>query len=402
MKATQAVLNKILDNCRHIEAGLVKRVLILYEEAEFFIGDNCLRFDQMKSCKPFFKGAMLDINFNNKRFAERYQALVQNNPNIDHATYLAWKEIDFAAYDVIICITYEEEALIKHLQAEYGDALLSGQWNAAIFSATLHYMKPLANCDIIFPSYDDLMDYAVSTAGLEPVELYLTADEREWGNQWLRDKGLKEDELLFIMLDSTSRKKKLLRTSVYFNILSYLLEQDKVKVLIFDEKNIGKEAFYRHWLGDEKAERLIFSRSLKLREDFCLLGSAYTKMIFGPCTGLMHCASSIYNNFIRNGMSRADAPLMVTYTGKYWRLDQIWDACITAYYWWGNSPLVDCLIIRKDAEQAEMVELRNLNEEERNATDNLLFCDAYTDTMLIGYLSSKLNPTSTVLMDAVA
>jgi hypothetical protein len=143
---------------------------------------------------------------------------------------------------------------------------------------------------------------------------------------------------------------------------------------------MGKELFYREWLGEKYMSRFIFSRGLTLREDLCLISSGYTKLVFGPCTGLLHCASGIYNNFRRHGLREAALPALIVYTGP-------WDA----QFWWGKSPLVDCLLLPRMAADKQLAVLNDLDENEQRLFNNRLDCSEYTALMLTGYIDNKLN-----------
>jgi hypothetical protein len=75
---------------------------------------------------------------------------------------------------------------------------------------------------------------------------------------------------------------------------------EKVKILIFDEKNAGKEALRRNGLNDDALEDFVFVTGQSLRQAICLLSTDCIRLIFGPCTGLLHCASGIYNFFVQS------------------------------------------------------------------------------------------------------
>ena len=123
---------------------------------------------------------------------------------------------------------------------------------------------------------------------------------------------------------------------------------------------------------------MIVSKRQHIRKDLCILSSSYIKMIFGPCTGLMHCASGIYNHFVKKGEPVSDVPAMITYTGK-------WDS----QFWWGNSPLVDCLVLRNIENKKKLCVLDHLDEDEKYYLDDRLECQEYTAAMLIDFISRR-------------
>jgi hypothetical protein len=152
--------------------------------------------------------------------------------------------------------------------------------------------------------------------------------------------------------------------------------------LVYDAEDVGKESFYEAWLDPELFDRMIFVSNLGLRKDLAILGSSYMKLLFGPCTGLIHCASGIYNHHVHNGMCGDDVPLMITYTGCYPKTEG------NANKWWGDSPLVNCIMLKESNNVKRIRLLKELSEEERELNDSLA-CSEYTSDMLIDFI--KLN-----------
>jgi hypothetical protein len=359
-----------------------KRVLILYDEEKAFIGDSFILINKLYSCASFFNHATIDINARNKNHALIYGALLGNNPYIRQFTDLPWQEIDLFSYDLILCINRDEERLSQLLESSRNTLPAADVQPTAIYSLSAAMLNSLLGpIDPVFPALPEISEYATAFAAGRPSQLYISEEEREWGNQWLRENGVQPHEHVYIILDSTSSRGKLLNMDTYFGVLTHLLDKEGVRVLIFDEQQIGKEAFYTEWLGDKRASRLIFAKKLGLRNDLRILSSFYVKVILGPCTGMMHCASGIYNHFVSIGMPVGSAPLMITYTGEYT------NDPAGAYRWWGNSPLVKCLIIRKSGGGAvETVVLNDLPREERTAITGALLCEEYMPEQIIRYL----------------
>jgi hypothetical protein len=376
------ILEKILKNNQEFySGGNNKRVLVLYgEKKKFFIGDCCIRFDKMRHLRTFFRDSAIHINFSYKQKYEFYKALLRNNPHIDHISMLDWEDIDFMSYDIIFCFCCIEKDLLTHLQSRYGNLIGSELFRLSVFSIPVLMDKSESKRDRVFPVNTNLMAYMfMPRAG----ELYIGKDEEDWANQWLRSKGLLPGEDLFVLIDSTTDRSKMLDITVYFDFLKSILGRKNTRVLIFDENNIGKKEFYREWLGDQNIQKFIFSEGFGLRENLCLIASSFTRMVMGPCTGPMHCASAIYNNYVENGMAIADVPLLITYTGVYTKDN------ISADFWWGASPLVKCLLLKKRNGKNEMVLLSSLTMEERNADDSLP-CSEYTSGLLTSFVNTQL------------
>lgn len=384
MDQLEALLNRIVLNTRNILYENAKRVLVLYEENILFVGDCCIRFDKLKYFKLFLSNATIDINFSIRDNCKFSNAFLKNNPYIDNIFTLRWENIDFESYDIVFCIKYDEGALLEFLYTKYYHLVIENRFTLAVFSMSQLLLRPQEDTNRVFPINEKLLEYLRGARqDSRPGELYINDDEQAWANRWLESRGLQANEDLFIICDSASSREKLLSVVVYFDLLKFLLRRDNSKVLIFDEKGSGKEEFYRECLGKTITKKMIFSQRLTLREDLCILASKYTKLIFGPCTGLMHCASSIYNNYVNRGMKVARVPLMITYTGQYTGENQ------NANFWWGSSPLISCLLLKNKGNKKQIVLLNELNEEEKNATDSLP-CSEYTAEMLIDLINGNL------------
>jgi hypothetical protein len=381
MENIQSTLQKIIGNTTAVAKGGVKNILVLYEEKIFNIGDCCVRFDKLKYFRAFFNNAAISMNFKkeNAKFAD---GLLKNNPHLASVSMLDWDEIAFNDYDIVIAVMYNEENILKFIHDKYGAAIRDGRFPLAIYSMSQLILQPSDSGKYIFPLNRPLIEMARTP---DPGELYVSEEEQQWANSWLQSKGMKEGEDLLILLDSTLRKDKLLNPLVYFEFVGELLKRENTRVLVFDEAGVGKEEFYRAWLGDQYMGKLIVSRQLTLRQDICLLASTYTRMVFGPCTGLLHCASAIYNNYVSKGMPVAQVPLLAVYTGQYKGLE------LNAFTWWGRAPLVSCLMLKQRPGGKQLELLHQLPQNEK-MLNNSLPCSEYTSAMLTGFVNSKIKP----------
>lgn len=377
----QGTFDKILENNAVLDPLTVRKVLILHEEELTNIGDWCIRFDKLKYLKSFLANADITINFTAAGTNKLSDALLKNNPHLHAITAMTWDNIPFEEYDFIISISYNEPAILAYLHEKYGRLIQSNEFRLCVYTMSHVMLKPQANATPVFPVSQDLLAHSEKVKS--PCELFISDEEQSRANEWLAEKGMKEHEQLFIILDSTTRRDKLISMPVYFEFLTTLLERENIKVLIFDENNMGKQEFYREFLGDDVMGKLIFSNGLSLRQDICLLSSGYTKLVFGPCTGLMHCASSIYNNYVSNGLNRKDVPVIITYTGKYQPDEK------HVYLWWANTPLVNVLVLRNRDNRKKMLLMDDLTHEQKLTNDGL-HCSEYTAEMLIEFLNRKL------------
>jgi len=127
-------LQMVTADSNRIDRHKVERILIIYEEPEFFIGDSCIMFDKFKACKMYFDKAAVSINFNIKAYAATYRALLKANPYVDHVSDLEWEEIDYRHYDLVFCVTQREDDLLSIISRKYDNSLRDGTFHTAFFS----------------------------------------------------------------------------------------------------------------------------------------------------------------------------------------------------------------------------------------------------------------------------
>jgi len=377
--ATQTVLDTIARVNDAFVPARVKKVMLIYEERDYYIGDTCIRVGFIELLVRLFKNADIHMFWRNEQYTSLYISLLMNNPYFAEYKLAAWPELDFHGYDVAFVMSFKEQELLEIIAAKYDLVAPNSIWNTAVFSLSRQVLD--YNLRGLIPVFREYIDFSTSFANyVFTYKLFITPAEKEWAARWLKDHGMKDNERLFIVLDSSAGKTKLLRIDVYFDILKYLLGIEGVRVLIFDEKGKGKSLFYSEWLGEEAMSKIIFSERLGLRQNLCLIASDHTRLVLGPCTGLIHCASAIYNNFVEQGMPIPSVPLMITYTGKYDQPEH------NALKWWGASPLVTCLILRQCENRKEVILLSSLDEKEGADTSKTLPCREYTPAMIIPYL----------------
>jgi hypothetical protein len=358
----------------------IRKILILYDEKIVYIGDSCLKFDRIRFVKHFFNGALLDINTQPENCARVYSVLLKGNPHINNFSNLKWPEIDFLKYDLVITISHEEKYLLRLFREKYGAPEYDSRKPRllSLSRATLHPANPVSMSAI--PEYKELQDFVIAREAQVTPELYLSHEEREWGNDWLKNNGLEPGEQLNILVDSASKKEKLLGEDIYFEVVAEMLKQDRTKLLVFDAEGIGKKELYTARLGKATAAKIIFCNRLGLRQALCIIGADATKLILGPCTGLLHCASGIYNIFNKNATLHRPLPLMIVYTGIYTRLEE------GARRWWGHCPLVHCLLLRDYGNGKEIRSLKEVEQDKKTDLTPSLPCSEYTAPLLINTL----------------
>ncbi|PZR16215.1 MAG: hypothetical protein DI539_17835 [Flavobacterium psychrophilum] len=343
----------------------VRRLLLIYELEKNFIGDSCRRFAKLEQFKTFFPNAVMDMN------AIGYYAptamLLKNNPYIGAITNLPWQRIEFDKYDIIICVTDLEQELKAILEEK-------GNLNES-------YLKlPVYSVGIpkrVFPEYDELNSQLVNSDPNNPtrdaVKLYVDEKERRWANEYLGNMGINDEERVIFFLDTSTSSEKVLNEKNQIEILSYFASMSNTKIIVFDEDNKGKKDFYLSRTDEAISEKLLFVNGLNLRQTICLLASNFTKMVFGPSTGLMHCASGVFRNYVNLGMPPEEVPLILVYLSNEPKGFIEWD-------WWGDS-LATCSVLKEHAGVRKLTRLTADNQE------GLLSSSEYTQALFIDFLN---------------
>ncbi|WP_232475600.1 MULTISPECIES: hypothetical protein [Sphingobacterium] len=353
---------------------------MLDNEKMNFIGDCCFRFNKFRYINDYFQCSEIILNYTNDSNKILYETLLTNNPYI-RLENKNWDSINFEDYDIVFVIAHSEDQLLEYLCLRYQDDIMSNKFCAKIYSISSVTLKKEEYSNFVFPEYPKILDVVKN---LGPGEIYLETDEIDQGEGWFLEQGVKEGDKVFVMVDSSSARSKLMNLVEYFELLKSLLQLPDVKLLIFDENKIGKKAFYKEWLGEDLISRLIVSEGKSLRFNISLLGSSFITMIFGPCTGIMHCSSSVYNHFFNKGMSIEMMPLMIVYTGIYEAPEMGVD------FWWGSSPLIKCLLLKTQNNQNMLLQLSQLSGNMSNNENNALPCSEYNSNQLFGFINREL------------
>ncbi|MGJ1506279.1 MULTISPECIES: hypothetical protein [Sphingobacterium] len=347
------------------------KILVLFTEQITLLGDCCLIFDKFRHVCNYYNIKHLDINFlgwQNTRFIE---SLLPGNPYIKTFSILSsLEEVKLKHFDLVLLISSDESKFLDSLYNQYFFVNTSNDWKTAVISLSETVLKPNVNNKFVFSTDIKLKQYL---SALHISKIFLDDREIESAENWFNNESVKDNEKLVVYVDSSAVKNKLLKQEVQFDLLKKLLLEDPLrKILIFDELNIGKQSYYNIWLNSSLSSRLIFANGNSLRHDLSLLSSRRVELIIGPCSGLMHCASSIFNALIENN-KYISYPKIIVYTGNYG------SERYNINLWWGASPLVKCLYIQKNNTIGVLLELPSGERDDipRLSTDH------YTAEMLI-------------------
>lgn len=346
---------KTLKSIQNINAGIqrekIKSILMYYDMNIFFIGDTLKDISKTLLVKRFYPNAKIDFVTSNSKVLE----LLQNSPYVSSMTKQHYKDLSFENYDLIYIISDNELEIMK--------SIVKNHWNwfkqrpipyflFSLTSAVFNDEKPVK-----FPTHYEIIEYEYNEEDMRKVantEVFLSNEELNWANEYLKEQGLKKDEDLAILLDSTSNKGKLIDEEQFFETVRLILKKEKAKILVYDIEEEGeKKKRYEKKLTEEELARIIFSRTKSLRKDICILGNKQVKTIIGPCTGIMHCASGVYT------VLGKDIPSILVYKGFF---DQM-DATDDVYWWWGGNSMVNCLLLLKNEEEPLPILLSKLEKE---------------------------------------
>lgn len=348
--------------------GNVNRILLLYDDIIFFVGDTCRIFSYLPAIRSFYRGATIDVNIVDQY--DNCYSLLEGNQHLRRLDRKDWKDLHFNEYDLVLTFCPGEDILLEQLSTIYGE-----QFIPAIYSFTFFLGK---NIEGVFPPHKELWEYVMKyDSELKPVvELFLSTAERKWADNWLLTHGVGEDDAVTVFLDTSNAAEKVLSFREKLQMMHYLLSKPRNRMIIFDERGIGKREYYRHFLPPKLFERLIVVEHLSLRQEICLIASRFTKLVLGPCTGLMHCATGVYTHLLREGMPQAAVPMMLVYAGTETNV-QVEN---NKWYWWRYS-LVDCLAIRKEKSGDKYIIRLTATE-----TDVQHPCSEFTASLLINYM----------------
>ena len=380
---SENILTEIKENNKKTDITSIYKIMIIYDLGILYIGDSCLQLSRLKKIKSYYNNASIDINTEDTKNHSILNAILQNNPYINSYSNLAWDNIEFKKYDLVICTCIPERKFLEFLLSKYGNDFSAKTMKIAIYSGFTSFTNettlgfdektygiPVFPINKTFNKYQLLPDEEKSMLANE---LFISKKEITWGNNWLMENGLMADENLIILIDTSSQNEKLLNINVYFELLSWFFTFKKSKVLIFDEKGIGKKSFYKSWLGNNQMSKLIFAENLPLRKALCLISSNFTRLIFGPSTGLLHCASGIFNVLNEN------TPMMIAYTGKV-------DNKYVEKLWW-NKSIVDGIILTKnESNQKTIKSIKNSDFINIKNIDLIDICENYTTLDIQKYI----------------
>lgn len=365
---------------RDLDVEKVEKVLIIYDEEKLYIGDSCVRFSAIGFLSSFFSNASMELIWPNKSYSAVYFALLKNSPYFININCIGWEQTDFFKYDVVIVISYREDELLELVYSQCKEPDVNKNIKTHFYSLSVVGISAIVQP--FFPMSEALVTEALKYNRIP--EIFISEEEKEEAGRWLDENGLEKDEKLFVLIDSASTTSKVMTDNVFTSIIKFLLSIPKSKILIFDEFGTGKSRKYGNLLEPQEHSKIIFAEKLGLRKDITILGSSQVRLILGPCTGVLHCASGIYNVMHRDGREQNELPLIVTYTGVYEKDNN------NVRTWWESSPLVKCLILFQDKLGDRQITLLTDVDEDTLRNLDTMPGENYTADLIINFLEDYL------------
>jgi hypothetical protein len=353
---------------RAFDREKIRSVLVCLDDTKNDkIGDCIVRMSHIKWLQWYFPHAVIHVNSPSKIFT----ILSKNIPSIEKTTHLPIEEIEYDDYEMVLLIV-EARSLYYAGINEYVER--KGDVDFAVY--TLLEPEENGELKLAIPPLPELEGGLPDPLMKDISRREITVSEEEMlaGKRFL-DQYVGKDEKLIIFLTNSSAFNKTLKMSVNIELIDYFASLPGRRLILLDPDN-DREFIFRS-LG-AKLENTLFLKGKSLRETFAFMADERVELIFGPCTGLMHAASGIYNSLLARGL-RTTLPHMLVYTGLYYEISHAMD-------WWQGS-LVKCLILRRGKYAQKKIQLlEDMDRTEFLFQQNILPTSEYTASLIKNHL----------------
>ncbi len=379
----QLLKNYLKKQSKKFNREKMNSVLIFFDFETFFVGGALRHTSQFRLLQQFFPNAEIHFTSSDSRVVE----LALNSPELRSLELKQYKEVPYDEYDCVVFLSERETEIANHIVSKYYK-LFSRKIDTIMFSiSSFSYAEDVK---VFFPVLLELVGMKFDQdirLDCHKNKVHLSKEEIDWANTYLAEKGVKKDDMLVIINDSSALDGKVIKEGEFINLIKLILEKQDTKILIYDVKNVGKRSHFKEYLNEEMLDRILFVAETSLREDISLMAGNNVKAIIGPCTGMMHCASGIYN------VSKdKKAPLILVYKGNFEDMGSAYGT----NYWWGKNDLVDCVLKMKGV--GELIHLSDIEDQ-----DNIIDYEFLYEKDI--HLNQKLDDTklitATDLMDKV-
>lgn len=338
----EVMLTKILAVNERRKGTTYRRVLILDDyKRRLYIGDSTIWLSLIRRllrCCGSYEDVV--INCDNSRLlprlSELYEKAFQGNVSFQG---LSWDQINFDSYDLIILETDIVLKFFLHIHP-----LLHA---VSLKNTSIYTISPLIDRPLVHTYNWGFFENHLENEAGEPGDLTLSSDkeifiseeERMVAELWLKEKGLTDDDDLIIILNGSSRDEKIILPEEFTKLIKLMLQQKNSKILVFNTDYANEETLQ---LTVDQKERFIYAPFQGIRRDLNIIVSRFTKVVIGPCTGILHLANGAFVYLLNKQLIAIDKlPFMMVYTGL-----QQHDVNYLPHNWWNNS-LVKCAVIIK-------------------------------------------------------
>lgn len=338
------ILKKVKEKNDLMRRKEVKSIVVYYDIDNFFIGDTLKDVSKILLMRRYFPNAEIDFIASNNLVLD----LMKNSPYPRRMLNKVYQEISLIDYELVYIISDNEESIMKDIIRKHWRFFKTKEMPYYLFSLTEAVFNDEKS--VKFPTHFDVIHFEYEEADMRRVantEVFLSKEELNWANNYLEEQGVEENEEVTVLLDSTSNDGKLIAEEQFFEMIRILIQSNNTKILVYDiNKEEGeKKKKYEENLSEYEMSKIIFARNKSLRKDISVLGSNYVKLIIGPCTGIMHCASGVHTVLTNKKAS------IIVYKGYFDAMDETDDV----YWWWGGNTVVDCLLLLKREEGEESI-----------------------------------------------
>lgn len=352
----------------------IKRILIIVDTIDDkWIGDTILRLSRFKFIHYYFPHAVISINTS----CQVWNSIALHLSYIHQITNYSRETIPYDAYELVL--------LLVECKRDYLNTITecARHKQADIMVASIYNSNLREEEDRRIPFLKEVFEFEYPKELLEDIgkcEIALTEEELKEAEQLLD--SYVADEKLIVYFDKSSTYRKLLKMSVNIELIKYFQSLEGKRVVMFDPFGEDKALFYSS-LGIDTSN-LVIIKGGSIRRNFAVMADKRVELILGPCTGMMHAASGIYN-FMLKHKKRSRPPHMLVYTGLYT------GNLTNASYWW-KGRLVDCIVIKKDEDGMNKVfRLEDISQFQISVQENVQHCREYTSGMIKDHLLLQYN-----------
>jgi ADP-heptose:LPS heptosyltransferase len=367
---------KLYNSREPLNRQAIRSILIVVDNIDDTkIGDTILRVSRFRFIHHYFGNARIAINTSSAVWKD----VTRYSTYIDNVTGYEKDRIPYHEYDLVILVVDNKKeylnAITDHMQAHAQERDL--------VVASIYDSIPKKPGDVEVPFLKEIFECSYPgelVSDINKYEIFLSDQELHDASRLL-DEHL-SDEKLIIYYDKASEFRKMFKMSVNVDVIRHFQSLKGKKLVLLDPFNEGKEEFYRTFGVD--TSNILILNGLSFRQTCAVMADSRVELVMGPCTGLMHAASGVYN-FLMKNKGREQLPIMLVYTGLY--TGNITNAGV----WWRDR-LVDCIVLRKDAHGNPQIEkLPDIKQSQLSIQKDVLPCRDYTLSMITNHLKHTYN-----------